>query len=119
MKHIQALLIKTLMCAVVLLIFLSLFNDYPAGGTIVLSLLISAAAYIIGDLFILPASNNMTATIADLGLSTLVIWWIGSLIFGEPVSFWLALFTGIVISCGEWLFHKYVSRNVLSNRTTA
>ncbi|SFE83410.1 DUF2512 family protein [Alteribacillus iranensis] len=119
MKHLVALAIKTMLVFLVLSIVLSLFNDYALWNTLGLSLIIVVAAYIIGDIFILRATNNLISTLADIGLCTLVIWLIGPLILNEPVSFGLALLTSIIVGAGEWVFHKYVARAVFPNNERA
>jgi hypothetical protein len=117
LRHGLALLIKTTMVVAVLLAFLSLMNNYAFGPTILLALLVVGISYVIGDLWILPMSNNMVATVADIGLSTAKIWLIGPFILGAGVPFSLAFITSLVLGAGEWFFHKYMSTAVLTERT--
>ncbi|SDH68536.1 Protein of unknown function [Alteribacillus persepolensis] len=114
MNHVIALVVKTILVMFILVIVLSLMNGYPFLNTLGLSLIVVGTAYIIGDLFILDATNNTVSTIADIGLCTLVIWLIGPFILNEPVSFILALLTAVLIGLGEWFFHKYVVNAVIS-----
>ena len=113
MKHIVALLIKTAMVLFVFSVILTLLFDYPFGPTIVLTLLVVGISYLVGDMWILPKTNNTVATLADIGLCTVKVWLIGSFVYGEPVPFTVALLASIVLGVGEWLFHNYVSKGVI------
>ncbi|SDH92615.1 Protein of unknown function [Alteribacillus persepolensis] len=119
MSHITALLIKTALVLFVLLVLLSLINGYPGWNTIGLSVVVVLASYLIGDMFILKATNNWVSTLADVGLCTLVIWLIGPLLLNEAVPFFLAFFSALLIGAGEWFFHKYVARAILDKNTKA
>lgn len=118
MKHVIALFIKTLMIASVLLIVLSVFNNYPASQALWLAIIVSGASYLLGDLFILPMTNNTTATLADFGIGTIVVWWVGSAIYNSPVPLTIALMSALLIGIGEWVFHAYMAKVVLPNRVT-
>ncbi|MDG5789644.1 DUF2512 family protein [Evansella sp. AB-P1] len=113
MKHVSAIVVKVLMVALVLLIVLTGVNNYPFIGTIILSLLIVGLSYIVGDMGILRISNNLVATIADLGLTTASIWLLSPFIYGIGVPFSLAFISSLVISVGEWFFHKFVGSTIL------
>ncbi|ADU28693.1 DUF2512 family protein [Evansella cellulosilytica] len=112
MRHIIALAIKAMMVILVSVFVLSMFNGYPFLNTTLLALIITGAAYIIGDIFILRATNNTVATISDIGLCTIAIWLIGPIVYGIAVPFSVALLTGVIIGAGEWFFHKFMSNAV-------
>ncbi|MDA7027810.1 DUF2512 family protein [Bacillus sp. CLL-7-23] len=40
----------------------------------VLTLVLGVVSYLVGVLFLLPRTNNITATIGDFGLSIVLIW---------------------------------------------
>ncbi|MEB1807247.1 MAG: YndM family protein [Bacillaceae bacterium] len=111
MSHIQALLIKTAMAGIVLLVVLTGIYNYPAGATIGLAVLIVILSYIVGDLAILQATNNTIATLSDLVLATLIIWIVGPFFQGAFIPFSVALISAIIISAGEWIFHKFFIRS--------
>ncbi|RSL30201.1 DUF2512 family protein [Salibacterium salarium] len=114
MNHVIALGIKTVLTLFVLLIILSLAGGYPIWNTIGLTLIVVGAAYFIGDLLILRATNNIVSTTADIGLCTIVIWLVGPFVLNAPVPFFLALLAGIFIGAGEWFFHKYIINAVIT-----
>lgn len=116
MRHVMALVIKTIMVSAVLIIVMSIMNNYPVGSTFVLALLVSGLAYLAGDLGVLPISNNTVATVADFGLATLTIWLVGPFIVEAFIPFTIALLSGVVIAAGEWFFHKYMTETVLPRK---
>ena len=98
----------------VLLIILGLFYGVSFADILWTSLLLTVASYLIGDLFILPLSNNLTATLADLGLAFLGIWLIGSYMYPVDVPVVAAaFFSALIIMVGEWFFHRYMENQVL------
>ncbi|MED2749163.1 YndM family protein [Bacillus thuringiensis] len=118
MKHIVALLIKYTAITAVLLIILSIFKGISIPKVLLISLVLTGAAYLIGDLFILPKYGNMIATIADLGLSFFGIWLLISLFTDLDatrnigVSSFIA---ALIIGGTEVFFHIYMKRLVLHN----
>ncbi|PEM49607.1 YndM family protein [Bacillus wiedmannii] len=116
MKHLVALLIKYTAISAVLLVILGIFQDISIPRVLFISLIITGAAYVIGDLFILPRYGNTIATIADFGLSFLGIWLLTYLLTDLDSTrnigfsaFWAALF----ISMAEIFFHIYMKKVVL------
>ncbi|MFQ6337462.1 YndM family protein [Bacillus sp. AF62] len=118
MKHIVALLIKYTAITAVLLIILSIFKGISIPKVLLISLFLTGASYLIGDLFILPKYGNMIATIADLGLSFFGIWLLISLFTDLDatrnigVSSFIA---ALIIGGTEVFFHIYMKRLVLHN----
>lgn len=112
MKHIPALLIKFIMTAVVLEIVLLLMSGITFGRILWISLVITVILYIIGDMVILPATNNMIATLADMGMALIIIYMFNFFWNRNDISFLSALISGIVLGGGEWVFHKLVDRSV-------
>jgi hypothetical protein len=119
MRDLAALVIKTFMITAVLLVMLSMMQNYPAWPVIVLSLLIVGISYVFGDLFILRWTNNAIATVADWGLHTFTIWLIGPFIIGAFIPFTTAFLAGVILSVGEWFFHKYMAASVFAERQEA
>lgn len=116
MKHVVALLIKYTAISAVLLMILGIFQGISIPRILFISLVITGAAYLIGDLFILPKYGNTVATLVDFGLSFLGIWVLTYLLTDIDLtrnitasSFWAALLIGIV----EIFFHIYMKRMVL------
>ena len=116
MKHVTAIIIKFIMVAVVLEIVLGLLTNLTFTDIIYVSAAVTILAYIIGDLLILPASNNTVATVADAGLALFTIYMFNYLWNNRIISFSDALIAAVVIGIGEWIFHKYLANNVFPNR---
>ncbi|WP_259415799.1 YndM family protein [Bacillus toyonensis] len=118
MKHIVALLIKYTAITAVLLIILGIFQDISIPRILLISLLLTGAAYLIGDLFILPKYGNMIATIADFGLTFFGIWLLTSLFTDLDATRNIGLssfIAALIIGGTEIFFHIYMKRLVLRN----
>lgn len=112
MGHVSALSIKIALVAFVLLTVFSIMYGYVLWNTLVLTFIVTGIAYVIGDLWILKMTNNLISTIADVGIGTLTIWIIGPFVLNDPVPFFLAFVSALIIAVGEWFFHKYVDMAV-------
>lgn len=117
-QHLKPLLIKIAMVTVLMLMTISLFSDYTAGNTILLSLLIAITSYFAIDVWFLSQTNNTWTTAADFLYFTFMISIVAPLIFGSHVFFLLAVQAAMVLVVGEWLFHLYMVRNVLKKPET-
>ncbi len=117
MKHITSLLIKVVMIAVVLEVVLGLLTNLTFTQILYVSLAVTIVAYLIGDMVVLPMANNNTiATVADIGLSLVTIYLFNYAWTNRHISITDALIAAVVIGVGEWVFHKYVAKNVFPNR---
>ncbi|MHC2836847.1 YndM family protein [Bacillus sp. F9_6S_D1_P_5] len=118
MKHVVALLIKYTAITAVLLIVLSIFQGISIPRVLLISLFLTGAAYLIGDLFILPKYGNMIATMADFGLSFFGIWLLTSLFTNLDATRNIGLssfLSALIIGGIEVFFHIYMKRLVLRN----
>lgn len=113
MKHFTALLIKFIMVTLVLEIILNMLTNLTFTDILYISVSITVLAYIIGDLLILPASNNTVATLADFGLALVTIYMFNYLWDIRYISLYDALVAAAVLGVGEWFFHMYVDNQAL------
>ena len=137
MNHVKALAIKFVMIALVLLIILTGIYDVEFGDTLLISVVLTLLAYVLGDLMIFrktfdrkrsdnnqAAQNdedhtkrNAIATVADIVLAFVVIWLMGEALFAEtPDLIQAAVISALVIGGGEWFFHKYLDRSVFPEK---
>lgn len=112
MEHVRALAVKFLLNGVIILAVLSLLGDVDAATAIYIALIITIVAYILGDLLILPAFGNTTASISDGIMAFLITWIIPFVVPGLTITLGTALAVGAAIGVGEWFFHKYFKRTV-------
>lgn len=114
MKHLTALAIKFVMIAAVLLVVLWLLAGQRLIPVLVLSLVVTILAYVIGDLLILPTFGNVVATVADIVISSLTIWAARVIgISGLRPALWAITLSALIIGVGEWFFHQYLKDKVL------
>jgi len=114
MKHVTALIIKFVMVAVILEVTFFILTNLNITEVLYLSALVTIVAYVLGDLIILPVSNNTIATIADMGLVVATIYFYNYLLrTTDIISFTDALVPAVIIGLGEWFFHRYVASSIL------
>ncbi|MFB5660260.1 DUF2512 family protein [Alteribacillus sp. HJP-4] len=112
MIHIKTLGMKTALISFVLLLVLTGFGNQWVN-TMLLALLMVLISYVAaGDIFILKLTNNIVAIAADLVLTLLMVLVVSIPILDTAVPFPIALVAAILITAGEWFFHKYMKRNV-------
>jgi hypothetical protein len=96
----------------VLFIILGIFYDMSFGNVLWISVVLTLASYLIGDLLILRRTNNTMATISDFAIAFLVIWLMGeNLTYGDSLIM-PALIAAAGIALFETFFHKYVARQI-------
>ena len=113
MKHMKNLAIKFISILAVLFVILGIFYDMSFGNVLSISVVLTLASYLIGDLLILRKKmNNTMATIADFAMAFLVIWLMEeNLTFGDSLIM-PALISAAGIALFETFFHKYVARQI-------
>ncbi|MFB1097360.1 YndM family protein [Terribacillus sp. JSM ZJ617] len=129
MKHVKALLIKFIMILAVLWIVFTLMFDAEFSDTLLMSVVLTVAAYVIGDLLILRKAGdrdksdgdfkkrNSIATISDAVLTFIVLWALGEALLNPDDNVVLAsLISTVVIGIAEWFFHRYVNNKVIRDR---
>lgn len=113
MKHIVAIILKFILVAVVLEIYMLLATSLLFWQVLLLALVVTVVAYIIGDLLILPHSNNIVATICDLVLAFLVIFVFRYFSGYAGISVVDAIICAVILGVVEWFFHRYMASKVL------
>jgi len=129
MDHVKALVIKFVMIVVILGIVISGIFDGEFKDTLLISLILTVLAYVLGDLLIFRKAGddhhrnsdhvkrNTIATISDFILSFLVIWLMGKSLFTDDSEVLVAaLISALIIAVGEWFFHKYLDRHVFEEK---
>ncbi|MFP3888621.1 YndM family protein [Priestia filamentosa] len=114
MKHVKAFLFKFIISFILLYAILSGINGFSIGDVFWTTMILGGISYILGDLLILPRTNNILATIADLALSFIIIWAMTStLAYGDYLARTFTSALGMTIF--EALFHRYMVNRVLPN----
>jgi uncharacterized BrkB/YihY/UPF0761 family membrane protein len=117
MQHIKALVLKTIATLALTFVILGLFFNYSFVNVLTLTILIGIISYVLGDLLLLPRTNNFTATISDFALAMLLTWfYLSNITVNENNVFIASVLTAIGIALFENFFHKYMVTNVLRDK---
>ncbi|WP_313799771.1 YndM family protein [Cytobacillus sp.] len=118
MKHVIALAVKGVASLALLYVILGLIYGMSFGNVLFITLVLGLVAYIIGDLLILPRTNNLVASIADFGLALMVIWLMNSVLTNEGNILSMSFIASLGVALFEYFYHKYISTNVIDNSQT-
>ncbi|WP_018933012.1 YndM family protein [Gracilibacillus lacisalsi] len=113
MKHVSALLIKFIASLVLLYLILGLMYGMTFGEVFLLTAVLGLAAYVIGDLLILPRTNNTLATVADFFIAWLIIF---MFVDGMAVTdniFTATTIAALAVGVFEIFFHRYLANQIL------
>ncbi|WP_180953959.1 YndM family protein [Bacillus sp. M6-12] len=110
MKHLMAYAIKFVATFILLGIILGAFFNYSFTDVLLITFVLTLAGYIIGDLLILPRTNNSVASAADFGIAFLVVLWLSNYITYEDDLITASLVSAIAVTLMEFLYHKIVAR---------
>ncbi|GLO65493.1 YndM family protein [Oceanobacillus kimchii] len=114
MKHLKAIGIKFIIMATILLSIVSVFEFVSVAEIIVMSAILTLAAYVIGDLWILPKMGYVAATIGDLFFSYASVWLLLYVFLGTAFPITTAsIYIAIIISLTESVFHIYIKEKIL------
>jgi hypothetical protein len=116
MKHIGALIVKYLMVLLILEIMLDLMTNLMFGDIMLIAVAVTLVSYAIGDLVILPLTSNIAAALADAGIALITIYLFNFWFGVGSISFADAFISAVFVGGGEWVFHRYLEKNVLRDR---
>lgn len=114
MKHLKAIGIKFIIMTTILLSIVSIFEYVSVAEIIVMSAILTLAAYVIGDLWILPKMGYVAATIGDLFFAYASVWLLLYVFLGTAFPIATAsIYIAIIISITESVFHIYMKDKIL------
>lgn len=115
MKHVIALAVKGIASLALLYLILGIMYGMSFGNVLFITLVLGIVAYIIGDMLILPRTNNLVASIADFGLALMVIWLMSAVLTNGGNLFSMSIIASLGVTLFEYFYHKYISTNVIDN----
>ena len=130
MQHVKALAIKFVMILAVLTFIHTVIFGGAFTDTLIISAVLTVAAYVLGDLMIFRKAGNdanpnndhykrnIIGTGSDLVVAFLIIWLLGELLFTNDMNIvGGAVISALIIGLGEWVFHIYLDKNVFPEKT--
>lgn len=111
MKHTKLVVVKFVISFAILFVVLGLGYGLALQNILLINL-VSILSYFIGDLIILPRTNNIITAIIDSAIAFAVIYLMGDVLTvgGDPLT--AAFLTAIAIGVFELFFHRYVANNL-------
>jgi uncharacterized membrane protein len=102
--------LKLLLNSIVLIPLLLWFTGAPLFSIVLAALGLCVLAYLVGDLFILRATNNTVATIAD-GVMAFIYLWAVAYFADWALSFSELFVTVLALAFVEAIFHRMIARD--------
>lgn len=106
----EKLLVKLLVHGVMITAILVGLSNATFASAVIAALGIGIVAYLLGDLLILPRTNNMMATIGDVGLVFVMLW-----IISESANWTLTLpeilLITVLAGIFEYFYHMWLLRD--------
>jgi hypothetical protein len=107
--NIKPMVVKLILVTGVLSLILGLLYGVSFVGVLLMSAILAVVSYYVGDLIILPLTNNITAVISDFILSFAVIWLVCLFLIRQgAVTMTGVLIAALAIAAGEYFFHLYM-----------
>lgn len=108
MNHFSLILSKLVAMLVVLYIILGLFYGVSFLNVFWITLTLGIVSYLVGDLLILPRTNNFVASLVDFALVFgLIYFWIDAYAFAGNL-FTASLISAIAVTAFEIFFHRSI-----------
>jgi len=99
--------IKWLLNGVIVSLMLVFFSSITFWSAIATATILMVIAYFVGDRWILRATNNTVAAVAD-GVLAVVFLWLAAYLMRWDLNFGEILITAAVLAVCEWALHRYV-----------
>lgn len=115
MKHIIAIAIKFVSLLALLYVLLGVFFGFSFTSVLLITSVLVLAEYVVGDLMILPRTNNFTATLLDFGMIFVITWLMTQALTYNESTFGPSLIVAFGAAVYEWLFHAYLQKYVLDD----
>ncbi|GLB61299.1 YndM family protein [Cytobacillus sp. NCCP-133] len=109
--------IKFIASLVLLFVILGLFYKMSFVNVFLISAVLGIVSYVLGDMVILPRTNNTIAAAADFGLSLILIWYLSSILTYGNNPFTMSLVTSARVALFEYFFHGYLVKNLTEDST--
>jgi len=102
--HMINFIIKLVANTALVVLGTMLFADANFMEALLTGIVLSVVAYVLGDMGVLPRTNNITATISDIVLGGLVLWGAAEM-FGWELSFTELAVIAVLLGVAEYIFH--------------
>ncbi|WP_409305523.1 YndM family protein [Peribacillus sp. SCS-155] len=111
MRHVLAILVKFISLLIVLYVFLGLIFDLSFADVLGIAAVLTAVGYVLGDLYLLPRTSNLAATLADFGLAFIIVWFMSRAAADSNDLFTASLICAAAVAIIEYVYHSIVPVN--------
>ncbi|WP_156288908.1 DUF2512 family protein [Oceanobacillus salinisoli] len=115
------LIIKIFVCPITVFIASFLFPNVTYANLwqpIIVGLILAVAAHMM-EIFLLKADTFWTSTLMDFAAATLIVYFVSLFLAGAEVTFFGALFTGLLLAVTEIFQHRYLINSGRTRKSPA
>lgn len=109
MEHIRVPGTKVFAGGIPIILLLALTGGMDWGTSILVGVVLTVVSYVVGDRWILPATGNLIATLADVFLNTLLLWSARALGIAIPTGTILYILIAVLLVEGLF-YHPFLHR---------
>lgn len=114
--HAKSIIYKFIFTAGILLMYLFNIAVTNLWYNLIISVVVTLSLYFVGDLLVLPLGGSIIASIVDGIAASVIIWLMQYVLPGFSIVFRYALNAGIAIGIFEFIFHRYMRREVFRKK---
>lgn len=107
--------VKMLVNAIAIIGLTMWFGQVDFLEALIVTVILGALAYVIGDMMILPKAGNTAATIGDAAL-TYVVLWAASSMLDWGLSYFELFVIALVVGIFEFFFHIWLLQDGIPGR---
>jgi len=100
-------LFKWVLNGIIVTLMLAWYADVTYLTAFIAASLLTVVAFLIGDMVLLPSTNNAVATISDFLLAAVYLGVI-RYFYGWNLSFGEIFIISALVAWAEWLYHRYI-----------
>lgn len=100
-------LFKWLLNGIIVTLLAAWYADVTYLAALAAASALATIAYLAGDLWLLPKTNNTVATVSDFALAAVFLFAV-RYFFDWDLGFGEILFISALVAWAEWLYHRYV-----------
>lgn len=109
MNILKSFIIKILSIFAITLLILGFVFNYSFEHVLAITIILTFSSFVLGDLVLLPKTNNIIATISDFSLAMLVTWfYLANLTLSVNHVFFASFLTSLSVAVVEMFFHRYL-----------
>jgi hypothetical protein len=100
-------LFKWLLNGIIVTLLAAWYADVTYLAAFAAASVLAVIAYLAGDLWLLPKTNNTVATVSDFALTAVFLYVVRDF-YGWNLGLGAIVFISALVAWAEWVYHRYI-----------